>query len=103
MKRTIEVKGENGRDVYYRGKLIDYMAFSVQMHFNLHSKHKYAITVTESEDGPYSICYSCRKEYYELWKGDKYLGRLCVKHLPALFPIVEVGRKYNITVKKVLK
>lgn len=105
MKRTIEVKGNNGRDVYYRGKLIDYMAFSVQAHFDLRrsSKYKYAITVTESEDGPYSICYSCRKEYYELWKGDKYIGRLCVKHLPALFPIVKVGRQYKVTIKKVKK
>jgi hypothetical protein len=101
MKRTIEVKGENDRDVYYRGKLIDYMAFSVQVHFGLRSKHKYAITVTESEDGQYRICYACRKEYYELWKDKDYLGRLCVKHMTKLFPIVEVGKKYNVTVKEV--
>ena len=103
MKRTITV---TGKDVYYLGKLIDYMAELIIKHFGLHSsrKYKYAITVTESKNGPYHICYSCIPEsYYELWKNEEYCGLLCIKHFPKLFPIVKIGRKYNVTVKKVKK
>lgn len=106
MIRTIEVRGG---DVYYKGKLIDYVAKIVAKHFGLvHStEHKYVITVTESENGPYRICYACQPErYYELWKdGDdrEYCGQICIEHLSKLFPIIKIGPKYNITVKKVLK
>jgi hypothetical protein len=108
MRRIIEVRS---RDAYYKGKKLDYIAYKIMGHFDLcgSRKHKYVVDVTKSETGAYRVCYCCVTDnagkpiYFELWKAHEFCGRLCIKHITKLFPIVKVGKKYNVTVKKVVK
>ncbi len=101
MKRTIEIK--NGGNVYYRGKIIEYLLSAICDHFGLEDSdtHKYVITITASKTGRYSFTNPSGYHMYGLYDGSDCVSDICKRHFNKLFFRPWVRKRYNITVKKV--
>lgn len=106
MQRTIEIIDSN---CHYKGKLIDYVSRDLRRTFKLLNsrKYKYVITIVEGLKFKlrYSISgYSRADGDYDIYDNDNNnLGFVCSEYFHQIFFKPDANKKYDITVKKILK
>jgi len=102
MKRTIEMKNNH---VYYRGKKIGYVLSSTSEFFGLKNArvYKYAVTITEGTQ--YIVENSKYEAFYYLKNAETgaSLGLVCKEIFDRLFFVLNLKKRYNVTVKKIRK
>lgn len=109
MRRTITVKRAEDTcslsfpvDIYYRGNFVGAPLHDIIDEFNIKAskKYKYVVTIVPDKNGQYM--FKKNISYLEIYKNGGYLSLICAEEFLKLFKI-KTNKRYNITVKKVLK